>query len=91
MINLDYLYHPDAGKVLLNRNYFVDKKLGFQIIEHGIVLPSNHMSTTPGKFASGVITSNGEHIQGTFVHRGTDITHIPPPNQFNIVLKLLFT
>ena len=39
MINLDYLYNPDAAKNILNKNYFVDKKLGFKIIEKGTILP----------------------------------------------------
>ena len=39
MVNVDYLYNPDDIKDTLDKNHFVDKKLGFQIIEHGIILP----------------------------------------------------
>ena len=88
MVNLDYLYNPETAKPSFDKNYFVDKKLSFQVIENGIVLPSKWVS--PGKFASGIVNSEGKNIQGTFVHRGVGIDYTPPQNQFNIDPKLQF-
>ena len=32
MVNLDYLYNPEAAKPYFNKDYFLEKKLGFQVI-----------------------------------------------------------
>lgn len=40
MVNLDYLYNPtDDVKNAFTKDYFVDEKLGFQIIKNGTMLP----------------------------------------------------
>lgn len=74
MINLDYLYNPDAVKGAFDKNYFVDKKLGFQVIEHGTILP--HKKSFDGKVAKagqdygGIVESNGKFIQSSFLRYG---------------------
>lgn len=73
MVNLDYLYNPDAVKNGFNKNYFVDKKLGFQVIEHGMILP--HKKIPDAKEPrirvwglGGVFDSKGEFIRNTHVN-----------------------
>ena len=41
MLNLDYLYNPNsnAAKRARTKNFLVDKKLGFSVIENGTILP----------------------------------------------------
>ena len=71
MTNLDYLYNPDAVKDKFDKNYFVDKKLGFSVIERGTVLPHKTISDTDPKRqvwgAGGIVDSQGEYIKGTHV------------------------
>lgn len=43
MTNIDYLYNKDAAKDVFGKNYFIDKKLHFKIIERGTILPHKHM------------------------------------------------
>ena len=42
MVNIDYLYNPAAAKPRFAKDYFVDKKLGFQVIENGTILPHRY-------------------------------------------------
>ena len=68
MTNLDYLYNPDAAKPSFEKNYFVDKKLGFQVIEHGTILP--YKSTPLGGLKGalgGIVDNKGKFIRGSFV------------------------
>lgn len=39
MTNTYYLYDSDANKAYFNKNRFVDKQLGFSVIERGTILP----------------------------------------------------
>lgn len=81
MANLDYLYNPDAVKDKFDRNYFVDKKLGFSVIERGTVLP--HKNTAPpGQWswgAGGIVDSQGEYIKGSHVASSVGESYTPPP------------
>ena len=82
MINLDYLYNSDAARLPLERNYFLDKKLGFQVIEHGTVLPQRdniiNGKWTHGK--GGIVDSNGEYIKESFAIPGLGLgAYTPPP------------
>ena len=63
MVNIDYLYNPEATKSSFEKDYFVNKKLGFQVIENSIGLsrkmtfegqPKNY----PG--LAGIIDANGK-------------------------------
>lgn len=64
MINLDYLYNKDAAKDYFGKDYFVDKKLGYQILRQGKIVP--HIKSERADYwgVSGVIDN-----QGCF-HRG---------------------
>lgn len=90
MVNLDYLYNPEAAKPRFDKNYFVDKKLGFQVIEHGTILPHNRVGDD-GKWVwlgyGGVVDSDGKFVEDSYVHHGNFKIYTPPPNQFNTVPK----
>lgn len=90
MVNIDYLYNPEAVKERFKKNYFIDKKLGFRVIENGTVLPHKD-SIIDGKWThgkGGIVDSNGEYIkEGFAVPRLSQGSYIPPPNQFNTAIK----
>ena len=82
MINLDYLYEPDNAKKYFGKNYFVDKKLGFQVIERGIILPHKDVMVN-GKWTwgkGGIIDNKGNFIKNSFVCNGliNEAYNIPP-------------
>ncbi len=83
MVNFDYLYNPAAAKSLFNRNYFVDKKLGFQVIENGTILPYKKMiddkSTKDGWGFGGILDSSGNFIKSSHVQDGAGESYTPPP------------
>ncbi|MBQ3434709.1 MAG: hypothetical protein IJG24_06665, partial [Selenomonadaceae bacterium] len=68
MINLDYLYNPAVTKDddLFSIDHFDDKKLTFQIIDKGMILP--HKAIVDGKPTAdgwgygGLVDGNGEYI-----------------------------
>lgn len=94
MINLDYLYNPEIAKSHFDKNYFVDKKLGFSVIENGTILPHKDVYVD-GKWTwgkGGIIDSNGKFIKDSHVLYGIDKHYTPPPrNRFNIARKPLST
>ena len=68
MVNLDYLYNPDAAKNAFSRNFFIDKKLSFSVIENGLILP--HRDTSPGGLIGalgGIVDGNGDYVNSSFV------------------------
>ena len=74
MINLDYLYNPEIAKSHFDKNYFVDKKLGFSVIENGTILPHKDVYVD-GKWTwgkGGIIDSNGKFIKDSHVLYGID-------------------
>lgn len=79
MVNLDYLYNPDAAKNFFNQNYFLDKKLGFQVIEQGTILP--HKSVViPNVWhfgLGGIVDSNGKYIKSSSLHQGVGKPYTP--------------
>ena len=82
MTNLDYLYNPAAVKKQFTQNYFVNKKLSFEIIEHGTVLP--HAIPTealpPGKWRlGGILDAQGKFIENSSVICGEGLGYYPPP------------
>ena len=80
MVNVDYLYNPSPYvKGRLNKNYFIDKKLGFKGIERATILPHkdvlvNH-NWTWGK--GGIVDSNGEFIKNSFAVEDRGEKYIP--------------
>ena len=85
MTNLNYLYNPDAVKDIFHKNYFVDKKLGFRVIERGIVLPHKTISVTDRRRrawgAGGIVDSEGEYIRETHVAASVGEPYTPPPHR----------
>lgn len=78
MVNIDYLYNPDAVKQAFDKNYFLDKKLGFQVIEHGTILPSK----SGGKSwfgLGGIVDSKGEYIRSSSTNDAFGGAYTPPP------------
>lgn len=95
LVNLDYLYNPETAKPSFDKNYFIDKKLGFRTIENGMILPHKHIVRNEEKTrgtdgAGGIINSNGEFIPESFIRYGRGSAYTPPPNQFNTAPKLSF-
>ena len=94
MVNLDYLYNPDAAKKILSENHFVEKNLSFRVIENGMILPRKTRNDD-GTLISvvgrgGIIDSNGQFIKSSFVNYVTGGAYTPPKNQFYIALKPSF-
>ena len=83
MVNINYLYNPNAAKKYFEKNYFIDKKLGFSVIENGTILP--HKSVIiPGKYhfgLGGIVDSAGNFINDSSVHYGTGGVYTPPPSE----------
>ena len=79
MVNLDYLYNPEAARKYFDKNYFVDKKLGFQVIEHGTILP--YKNTPLGGLLGalgGIIDNEGKFVGDSFVtHSKADKSYNP--------------
>lgn len=94
MVNLDYLYNPEESKKLFAKNFFVDKKLGFQVIKNGTILPHTFrikgLAPVRGGFG-GIIDSNNKHVIGSLVRYGEGTGYTPPSNQFSTAPKLSFT
>jgi len=81
--NLDYLYNPESAKKsqVFNRKYFVDKKLSFRTIEHGMILPPSPTDDDgKRKFLGygGIVENNGEFIKESFIHYETGGKYTPP-------------
>ena len=99
MVNLDYLYNPNAVKDIFDENYFVNKKLGFQIIENGMILPHRKIKVK-GEWSWGVggciVDSTGKFIPTTSAKTEVGEAYIPSPEsiQYNphtvIYLGLFF-
>ena len=79
MVNFDYLYNPAAAREALNKNYFLDKKLGFQIIENGMILPHKSVNI-PGKWhfgQGGIVDKDGSYQKNSSVHYNGEV-YTPP-------------
>lgn len=91
MVNLDYLYNPEAAKALFGKSYFVDKKLGFQVIKQGTILPHKDVIQN-GKWTfgkGGVVDRTGKFILGSAARKGVlDGAYTPPHGILNTALKL---
>ena len=86
MVNLDYLYNPDAAKKILSENHFVEKNLSFRVIENGMILPRKTRNDD-GTLISvvgrgGIIDSNGQFIKSSFVNYVTGGAYTPPRINF---------
>ena len=74
MTNLDYLYNPDAAKKFFNFSRFVDKKLGFRVIEHGTILPHKDVNDKGDHGQAGwggIVDADGKFIRESHIHTGT--------------------
>ena len=82
MVNPDYLYDPEAAKPYFAKNYFIDKKLSFQVIENGTILPHTIMPERGNGFWSknlgGIANIKGEFIKESYVHCGVGDIYTPP-------------
>ena len=82
MINVDYLYNPEAAKPHFDKNFFLDKKLGFRVIENGTILPYRNVNDSGivnWVGFGGIIDSEGAFIKESFIHLGTGGAYTPPP------------
>ena len=86
MVNVDYLYNPEAAREGISKDYFLNEKFGFQVIEHGMVLPDKFINYK--NYIGCVVDSEGKFVKSTHItHGGTFKAYTPPPNQFNIAPK----
>ncbi|MBR4904275.1 MAG: hypothetical protein IKZ53_06360 [Selenomonadaceae bacterium] len=94
MVNLDYLYNPDTAKPQFDRNYFLDKKLGFQVIENGTIIPYKKIvdskKTPDGWGFGGIVDGEGKFIKSSHVVSGAGSIYTPPQNQLKTAPKLLY-
>ena len=67
MVNLDYLYNPAAAKPIFDKNYFVDKKLGFQVIEKGTMLPHKTFTSMANGLGARAVSSTATATLFRFV------------------------
>ena len=80
MINIDYLYNPDAAKEAFKKSYFLDKKLSFQVIENGTILPHKSVNI-PGRWhfgQGGIVDKEGNYIESSSLHLGIGEPYTPP-------------
>lgn len=89
MTNLDCLYDSNTAREVFDENRFIDKKLGFQVIENGMILPQRSTGddgkTKGGGGYGGIVDSNGEFVKESFIHYGTGGKYTPPHHRFCIV------
>ena len=98
MTNLDYLYNPNIAKTYREKNYLVDEKLGFQIIEQGTILSHKGANAKNLPFGGlgadvlgGIVDSKGNSVENTFVADTINKPYTPPVNQLYTAPKLSFT
>ena len=97
MTNTDYLYDKNAAKDFLGKNYFVDKKLHFRIIERGTIIPHKHMYVN-GQWTwgfGGIVDNKNNFVKGSFVGEGggevyTPMEEIQHSNLTVVYLGLLY-
>lgn len=93
MINIDYLYNSNISKAGFERSRLIDKKLGFQVIENGTILPQRTTYYNGERIPfwcgfGGIADSNGEYIPSSFaLTSGTGGVYTPPLKRFNTVPK----
>ncbi len=91
MVNLDYLYNPAAAKDAFTKDYFIDTKLGFQVLEHATILPHKSVKNSRSHFGlGGIVDNQGNYIQSSSLHDGVGGIYTPPPVNLIAVPKLLF-
>ena len=83
MVNFNYLYNHE-GNERFNKNYFVDKKLSFSVIENGILLPYREILNDKKKIlgAGGIVDNNGEFIKSSSLRYGKGTGYYPPPRLY---------
>lgn len=79
MVNLDYLYNPEAAKPHFNENYFSDKKLSFQVIEHGLILSHKRQGEGDWWGFGGIVDDKGKFVQSSPLRNGYCKVYTPPP------------
>ena len=87
MVNIDYLYNPDRAKKFFDKNYFLDKKLGFQVIENGTILPHKDVWVN-GKWTwgkGGIIDNEDNFVKNSTF--GACKVYTPPTNRLFKALK----
>ena len=76
MINYDGLYNKDYfSDKLKDENHFSDKKLHFKIIENATILPHKGLPDSLG--FGGIVDSNGNFIEESFIHPSKDRAYTP--------------
>lgn len=70
MTNFNCLYNPAAAKNNFARDFFLDKELGFSVIEDGLILP--HKDAPPRGLLGalgGIVDATGTYVKSSFVKR----------------------
>lgn len=79
MTNLDYLCNPSAAKKHFDRNCFVDKQLGFKVVERGAIVPFVPVVENGRRILEfgGVVDGNGRFIQSSVGRFGANDLYTP--------------
>lgn len=81
MVDLSYIYDKKlSDENYVSKKHFVDKKLGFQVIERGMVLPyRKSVKGYPHKpwGYGGIVDENGEYIP-SYINNGSGAGYTPP-------------
>ncbi|MBD3879739.1 MAG: hypothetical protein SR1Q5_08715 [Quinella sp. 1Q5] len=79
MVNIDYLYNPATVKEAFSKDYFLNIKLNFQVIEYGTILP-HKIVKIPDKWhwgLGGIVDNKGNYVKSSSLHPGLGGTYTP--------------
>ena len=79
MTNLNHLYNKEVAETFFDVNYFVDKKLGFQVIENGVILPHKDVfvNGTWTWGSGGIVDNNGTFVKGSSAKSDVGKAYVP--------------
>ena len=77
MINYDGLYNKDYYSDKLFENHFSAKKLRFKIFENATILPHKTIVGAAGAGFGGIVDSDGNYVEESFVHHGIKEVYTP--------------
>ena len=81
MTNIDYLYNPELMRRFLDFDAFEDRKLSFEVIDKGTILPYKHK--IDGKYSQdswgfgGIVDGNGNYLRRSFVNSSAGQAYTP--------------
>ena len=89
MINYDGLYNKNFFGDKLNETHFYDKKLHFQIIKDGTILPHVDVEGVPVGFG-GIVDGKGNFVRRSPVHVGISDAYTPNEEVLESPLSVIY-